>query len=169
MAGKVKAVRKVPTRSPHTCQCAKHPKRSNFTRRLLGRSCACAQDSRRQSYARRAENRRFEFMIADEFPGMGTQFAQALGGSPVVLNMYVQDVDTFFKQAVAAGPGHHAPGRSVWGDRYGQISDPFGHSWALGSHVEDVAPEEMERRANAIFGRDVKKGRRVEKAGARYQ
>jgi PhnB protein len=97
-------------------------------------------------------------MLADEFPGMGTKAPQTLGGSPVVLNIYVEDVDTLFKQAVAAGAKVTMPlANQFWGDRYGQIVDPFGQSWALGSHVEDVAQEEMERRANAIFAEMAKK------------
>src|SRR5208283_1706326 len=97
-------------------------------------------------------------MLADEFPGMGTKAPQTLGGSPVVLNIYVEDVDTLFKQAVAAGAKVTMPlANQFWGDRYGQIVDPFGHSWALGSHVEDVTPEEMERRANAMFSEMSKK------------
>jgi uncharacterized glyoxalase superfamily protein PhnB len=97
-------------------------------------------------------------MLADEFPGMGTPSPQALGGSPVVLNIYVDDVDTLFNQAVAAGAKVTMPlDNQFWGDRYGQIVDPFGHHWALGSHVEDVAPEEMERRANAMFSEMSKK------------
>ncbi len=99
-----------------------------------------------------------QFMLADEFPGMGTPSPQALGGSPVVLNIYVEDVDTLFNQAVDAGAKVTMPlADQFWGDRYGQIVDPFGHHWALGSHVEDVAPEEMERRANAMFSEMSKK------------
>ena len=99
-----------------------------------------------------------QFMLADEFPGMGTPSPQALGGSPVVLNIYVEDVDGLFKQAVDAGAKVTMPlANQFWGDRYGQIVDPFGHHWALGSHVEDVAPEEMERRANAMFAEMSKK------------
>ncbi len=93
-----------------------------------------------------------QLLLADEFPGMSNPAAQTLGGSPVVLNLYVEDVDTLFNDAVAAGAKVTMPlANQFWGDRYGQIVDPFGHSWALGSHVEDVAPEEMERRANAMF------------------
>ena len=99
-----------------------------------------------------------QFMLADEFPGMSNPAAQTLGGSPVVLNLYVEDVDTLFNQAVTAGAKVTMPlANQFWGDRYGQMVDPFGHSWALGSHVEDVAPAEMERRANAIFGEMAKK------------
>ena len=92
-------------------------------------------------------------MLADEFPGMGSPSPEALGGSPVILNLYVdQDVDSLFNQAVAAGAQVTMPlANQFWGDRYGQLKDPFGHSWALGAHVEDVAPEEMQRRATAIF------------------
>ena len=99
-----------------------------------------------------------QVMLADEFPGMSNPSAQALGGSPVVLNFYVEDVDALFNQAVAAGAKVTMPlANQFWGDRYGQIVDPFGHSWALGSHIEDVAPEEMERRANALFAEMGKK------------
>ena len=99
-----------------------------------------------------------KLMLADEFPGMGTKSPATLGGSPVVLNIYVDDVDALWNRAVAAGAKVTMPlDNQFWGDRYGQIVDPFGHAWALGSHVEDVAPEEMERRANAIFSKSTKK------------
>jgi PhnB protein len=92
-------------------------------------------------------------MLADEFPGFGCGSAKTLGGSPVVLNLYVEeDVDSLFKQAEAAGATVNMPLQNqFWGDRYGQITDPFGHRWALGQHVEDVTPEEMERRAKEAF------------------
>jgi PhnB protein len=97
-------------------------------------------------------------MLADEFPGMGTPAPQTLGGTPVVINYYVEDVDALYKQAVDAGAKVTMPlADQFWGDRYGQVVDPFGHTWALGSHVEDVAPEEMERRANAMFAEMGKK------------
>jgi len=92
-------------------------------------------------------------MLADEFPGMGAPSAKTLGGSPVVLNLYVEkDVDSLWNQAVGAGAKVVMPlDNQFWGDRYGQVSDPFGHRWALGQHVEDVSPEEMERRAKEVF------------------
>ena len=97
-------------------------------------------------------------MLADEFPGMGTPSAQTLGGSAVVLNIYVNDVDSLWKRAVAAGAKVTMPlENQFWGDRYGQLVDPFGHSWALLSHVENVPREEMERRANAVFSQMAKK------------
>jgi len=105
-------------------------------------------------------------MLSDEFP-QGNRSAETLGGSPVVLNIYVEDVDTLFKQAVAAGAKVTMPlENQFWGDRYGQVTDPFGHAWALGSHVEDVAPEELERRAKAMFAEmDKKAGTQAKKAG----
>ena len=76
----------------------------------------------------------------------------------MVLNIYVDDVDSLFKQAVAAGATVTMPlADQFWGDRYGQIVDPFGHHWALGTHREDVSPEEMERRGRAIFAEMAKK------------
>ena len=97
-------------------------------------------------------------MLADEFPGMGTPSPQTLGGSPVVLNINVENVDELFNRAVAAGAKVTMPlANQFWGDRYGQLTDPFGHAWALLAHVEDVPPQEMERRANAIFAEMAKK------------
>jgi uncharacterized glyoxalase superfamily protein PhnB len=94
-------------------------------------------------------------MLADAFPGFGCGSPITLGGSPVVLNLYVkEDVDGLFNQAVAAGAKVEMPlANQFWGDRYGQITDPFGHRWALGQHVEDVTPEEMERRAKEAFSK----------------
>jgi PhnB protein len=85
--------------------------------------------------------------LADEFPGMSA--APTQGASPSQsLYLYVQDVDTTYQQAVAAGcQGAMAVQDMFWGDRFGKVVDPFGHHWNLATHVEDVAPAEMERRA----------------------
>jgi PhnB protein len=94
------------------------------------------------------------FQLADEFPGMGTPAPPTLGGSPVVLNLCVEDVDQLFKRAVAAGAKVTLPlENQFWGARYGQIVNPFGHSWALFSHVEDVPADELKLRADAAFAR----------------
>lgn len=92
-------------------------------------------------------------MLADEFPGMGTGASpQALNGTTTILNIYRDNIDQLFNQAVAAGATVTMPlANQFWGDRYGQVKDPFGHVWALGQHVEDVAPAEMERRAKEAF------------------
>jgi len=95
--------------------------------------------------------------LADEFPGMGTPSPQALNGSPVILNLYAENIDKLFNQAVAAGATVTMPlANQFWGDRYGQITDPFGHTWALGQVVENVSPEEMERRGREAMAQMAK-------------
>jgi PhnB protein len=87
-------------------------------------------------------------MLADEFPQMGFRGPEALGGSPVGLMIYVPDVDTQFAQALAAGGTMVKPLQNqFYGDRSGTIRDPFGHLWTISTHVEDVSPEEVARRA----------------------
>jgi PhnB protein len=94
-------------------------------------------------------------MLADEFPGMGTCASpQTLGGTTTVLNLYAENIDQLFDRAVKAGATVTMPlSNQFWGDRYGQLKDPFGHAWALGQHVEDVAPEELERRGREAFAK----------------
>lgn len=93
-----------------------------------------------------------QFTLSDEFPAMGFKGAETLGGSPVVLNIYAENIDSLFNQAVEAGATVTRPlADQFWGDRYGHLKDPFGHHWALGQHIEDVAPQEMERRSKAAF------------------
>ncbi len=89
-------------------------------------------------------------MLADEFPEMGARSPQALGGSPVSIFLYVEDVDALANQAVAAGAKVLMPVQDqFWGDRYGKLADPFGHLWSVATHKEDVAPEEVKKRAAA--------------------
>jgi len=91
--------------------------------------------------------------LADEFPGMGSMGPHSIGGTPVTIHVYVEDVDTVFNQAVAAGAQVRMPLADMfWGDRYGLITDPFGHSWSLATHKEDLTPEEIEKRSQAAFG-----------------
>jgi PhnB protein len=93
-----------------------------------------------------------KLFLADEFPGMGCPSPKTAGGSSVVLNLYSSNVDQLFNKAVASGATVTMPlANQFWGDRYGQVTDPFGHHWALGQHVEDVAPEELEKRAREAF------------------
>ena len=83
-------------------------------------------------------------MLADDFPEYGGLGPKALKGSPVTLHLYVEDVDATFQQAVDAGATVRMPVADMfWGDRYGQVTDPFGHHWSIASHVRDVSPEEM--------------------------
>jgi PhnB protein len=90
-------------------------------------------------------------MLADEFPEMGARSPQSIGGTPVGICLYVEDVDAVFKRAIAAGAKEERPlVNQFYGDRSGTIIDPFGHKWTIATHVEDVTPEEMGRRAAAM-------------------
>jgi PhnB protein len=92
-------------------------------------------------------------MLADEFPGMGQRSPRSLGGSPVTVSVYVEDVDAVFAKALDAGAKEvRAVETQFYGDRAGQFEDPWGHLWSIATHVEDVPPEEMARRAEAMAG-----------------
>lgn len=83
-------------------------------------------------------------MLADDCPEWGSRGPKALKGSPVTLHLYVPDVDAAFAQAVAAGATVKMPVADMfWGDRYGQVSDPFGHNWSLATHIRDLSPEQI--------------------------
>jgi PhnB protein len=87
-------------------------------------------------------------MFADPFPQFATSPPKELGGTSVSIFMYVEDVDTAFKQAVDAGATSESePTDMFWGDRFSSLRDPFGHSWQLATHIEDVPEEEMAKRA----------------------
>jgi PhnB protein len=89
-------------------------------------------------------------MLADEFPEMDARSPESLGGSPVTIMLYVEDVDRVFNQAVAAGAKVQRPvANQFYGDRTGGITDPFGHTWYIATHVEDVPEEELQKRAAA--------------------
>jgi uncharacterized glyoxalase superfamily protein PhnB len=92
------------------------------------------------------------FMLAEEMPGMGCLAPSSTGGPTSSLYVYVTDVDAAFNRAVAAGAKSLMPvGDMFWGDRMGQVEDVAGHRWSLATHKEDVAPEEMKRRAQQFF------------------
>ncbi len=87
-------------------------------------------------------------MISDECPEMDARSPQSLGGSPVSLLLYVEDVDPFFNRAISAGAKQVRPVKDqFYGDRSGSLSDPFGHVWHVATHVEDVPPAELQKRA----------------------
>src|SRR5437016_11203428 len=89
-------------------------------------------------------------MLADDFAEMGHKGPQSLGGSPVSIMIYVEDVDTIFKQAVTAGATvKEALQDKFYGDRIGTVTDPFGHVWHVATHKEDVSMEEMQERMKA--------------------
>jgi PhnB protein len=90
-------------------------------------------------------------MLADEFPQMGHRGPLALGGSPVSIMLYVNDVDVTFKKAISSGGKELRPVENqFYGDRSGMLTDPFGHVWNVATHVEDVSPEEMKKRTEAM-------------------
>ena len=87
-------------------------------------------------------------MLADEFPDMGGVSPTTVGGTPVIIHLYVDDVDSVVERAVAAGATLTTPvANQFYGDRSGMLRDPYGHEWYVATHVEDVPPAEMERRA----------------------
>jgi PhnB protein len=92
------------------------------------------------------------FMLNDEFPEMGARSPISLGGSPVTLMLYVPNVDQTFAQAVSAGATAVMPvSDQFWGDRYGMVKDPFGHQWAIATHMEDLTPAQIGERHAAAF------------------
>ena len=98
-------------------------------------------------------------MLSDEMPGGKCRAPQSLGGSPVNIFLYVEDVDRVFKQAVDAGAKVEMPLADMfWGDRWGSLTDPFGHSWSLATHKEDVKPDELRRRGQEEMAKWAKEG-----------
>jgi PhnB protein len=90
-----------------------------------------------------------KIMLAEEMEEMGHRSPQSLGGCPVGFAVYVENVDTEFQRAIDAGATLVRPlENKFYGDRMGSVRDPFGFEWSLGTHIEDVAPEEMARRAD---------------------
>jgi len=92
-----------------------------------------------------------QIMFSEECQEYGGKSPQTLGGSPVTLYVYVEDVDAFFERALAAGATELHPVRDqFYGDRSGQLMDPFGHVWSIASPKENVSPEEIQKRMEAL-------------------
>jgi PhnB protein len=92
-------------------------------------------------------------MLSDEFPEMGARSPKTVGGTPVTISVYVDDVDRVFDQAVQSGAtALRTVENQFYGDRAGQFEDPFGHRWSVATHVEDVSPEEMAKRSAEMMG-----------------
>lgn len=90
--------------------------------------------------------------LADEFPEMGVLAPQSIGGTPVVLALDVADADAAFARAVVAGAEVRQPLADMfWGDRHGQLEDPFGHRWNIGQHLRDVPHDEVVAAAAKAF------------------
>jgi PhnB protein len=93
------------------------------------------------------------FMLADEFPDMGAASPQSIGGTPVSLYVYVEDVDAFTEKAIGEGLKVLKPvSDQFYGDRSGHFEDPFGHKWGFATHKEDLTPEQLNERAQAAHG-----------------
>lgn len=93
------------------------------------------------------------FMLAEEFPEMGGLGPETIGGTPVSLYVYVDDVDSFAERATAAGLKMLRPvADQFYGDRSGYFEDPFGHKWGFATHKEDLTPEQLNERAKAANG-----------------
>ena len=91
-------------------------------------------------------------MLVDAFEDFGARGPKALGGSPVTLHFYTSDADAVFQRALDAGCTVAIPIADMfWGDRFGTITDPYGHLWAISTHVEDIPPEEMAKRGEAAM------------------
>jgi PhnB protein len=92
-------------------------------------------------------------MLADEFPEHGSFGPKSLKGSSVLIHIYVDNADAFAANAAAAGATITMPVTEMfWGDRYGQLEDPFGHLWSVATHVKDVSPEEMQQAMAKMCG-----------------
>jgi uncharacterized glyoxalase superfamily protein PhnB len=90
--------------------------------------------------------------LNDEFPEMGAVSPLSLKGTAVTLHLFVEDADKQFEQALSAGAEVVMPlADQFWGDRYGVVKDPSGHHWSIGSHIEDVTPEQIEERMAQAF------------------
>jgi PhnB protein len=91
-------------------------------------------------------------MLSDPFPQASTKPPKELGGTTISIFAYVDDIDSVYKQAIDAGASSlMEPDDMFWGDRFGSVQDPFGHSWTIATHVEDVSPEEIEKRSEEFM------------------
>jgi len=91
-------------------------------------------------------------MLSDPFPQSSTTPPKQLGGTSVSIFAYVENIDDVYKQAIDAGASSlMEPDDMFWGDRFGSVQDPFGHSWTIATHIEDVEPEEMQRRSEEFM------------------
>ncbi len=98
-------------------------------------------------------------MLTEENEQWGTKSAETMGGSPASLHLYVDNVDEAFQTAIEAGCSEIYPVMDTfWGDRYGKLTDPFGYQWGIATHIEDVPPAEMERRAEQWFKQAAEQG-----------
>lgn len=99
------------------------------------------------------------FMVCDDFPEYGSRGPLALQGTAVTIHLYVPDADAAFERAVAAGANPIMPPADMfWGDRYGQVLDPFGHRWSIATHQRDLTPKQIEEAMAAAYPLDCPNG-----------
>ena len=99
-------------------------------------------------------------MMNDEFPDYGSLGPKSIGGTSTVIHIYTNDADALFNRAIAAGAKVIMPLMDqFWGDRYGQLEDPFGHRWSIATHKEDLSSEEVQKRGQQAMAEMAKKGR----------
>jgi uncharacterized glyoxalase superfamily protein PhnB len=113
-----------------------------------------AADGKRIMHAAIRIGKNYVFLVDDfpEFCGGKSETATALGGTPVTLHQYVVDCDAAIKRAQDAGAKVTMPATDMfWGDRYGQVTDPYGHRWSFATHVKDVTPADMKSEMNKAF------------------
>ena len=91
-------------------------------------------------------------MMSDEFPQMGANSPTTVGGTSSTIHLYVEDADKTYDEAIKAGATPTMPMMDAfWGDRYGSLIDPYGHSWAIATHKKDISPEEMQKAAKEFM------------------
>jgi uncharacterized glyoxalase superfamily protein PhnB len=96
----------------------------------------------------------FVVMLSEEYPEQGLRGPVSIGGTSVTLHLHVDDADAWIRRAVAAGAEVVRPASDAfYGERSGTVRDPFGHEWLIGHQIEEVSPEEMQRRYTALLGR----------------
>lgn len=113
-----------------------------------------APDGQRLMHAAIRIGNSFVFLVDDfpEFCGGKSQSPKALKGTPVTIHRYVTDCDAAINQAVQAGATVMMPAADMfWGDRYGVVTDPFGHNWSIATHLKDLTPEEMQAAMKEAF------------------
>ncbi|MGH9328260.1 MAG: VOC family protein [Terriglobia bacterium] len=99
-------------------------------------------------------------MLSDEFPGSGFQSPESADSRNVILHLYVENADETFNRAISAGATATLPmADAFWGDRYGQFQDPFGHSWSVATHKEDLSEKDIAKRGKEAFAEMAKKAR----------
>lgn len=104
-------------------------------------------------------------MLADEFPEWGAVGPQSLGGCPTTIHIFTEDADALYARAIKAGAtANMPPADAFWGDRYGKLTDPFGHQWSIATRKEEPTQEEMARRAEAFFASHGAEGQRAKSA-----